>query len=99
MLTNKDMFDCRVNYLAKEMEYVLQDIEVTKDAVLYSLISKSFFNIDTGNIRKSYIEEEEEAVVVRGIRYYAVNPIWLKITVDKAGQVAVEIDNEFSREK
>ena len=38
MLTNRDMFDCRVNYLAKEMEYVLQDIEVTKDAVLYSLI-------------------------------------------------------------
>lgn len=95
-MTDKDMFDCRVNYLAKEMEYVLQDIEVTKDAVLYSLIGKSFFNIDTGNIRKSYIEEEEGAVVVRGIRYYAVNPIWLKITVDKAGQVAVEIDNEFS---
>lgn len=94
MLTDKDMFDCRVNYLAKEMEYVLQDIEVTKDAVLYSLIGKSFFNIDTGNIRKSYIKEEEGAV--RGIRYYAVNPIWLKITVDKAGQVAVEIDNEFS---
>ena len=96
MLTNKDMFDCRVNYLAKEVAYVLQDIDVTKDAVLYALIGKSFFGIDTGNIRKSYIDEGDGAVVVRGIRYYAVNPIWLKITVDKAGQVAVEIDNDFS---
>lgn len=95
MLTDKDMFDCRVNYLAKEMEYVLQDIEVTKDAVLYSLIGKSFFNIDTGNIRKSYIEDVDGAVIAKGIRYYAINPIWLKMIVNKNGKVAVEIDKDF----
>lgn len=96
MLTNKDMFDCRVNYLAKEMEYVLQHTEVTRDTVYYQLLTKSFINIDTHNIRKSYIEEIDGAVIAKGIRYYAVNPIWLKMIVNKNGKVAVEIDNEFS---
>lgn len=64
--------------------------------VYYQLLTKSFINIDTHNIRKSYIEEIDGAVIAKGIRYYAVNPIWLKMIVNKNGKVAVEIDNEFS---
>lgn len=95
MLTDRDIFDIRVNYVAKEIEYSLQHTEVTRDTVYYQLLTKSFINIDTHNIRKSYIEDVDGAVIAKGIRYYAVNPIWLKMIVNKNGKVAVEIDKDF----
>lgn len=51
MLTDRDIFDIRVNYVAKEIEYSLQHTEVTRDTVYYQLLTKSFINIDTHNIR------------------------------------------------
>lgn len=54
LLTDRDIFDIRVNYAAKEIEYSLQHTEVTRDTVYYQLLTKSFINIDTIMIDSIY---------------------------------------------